>query len=84
MPFTNNADGSCHQSTIAKSLWGPYIVKYVLAKDVDLPDGCITQPLGSVLQESTAPFVSPAGQLFDLAKAALQRKGDSWELGSYH
>lgn len=38
----------------------------------------------AVLLRLNSALVSPAGQHFDLAKAAIQRKGDGYELGDYN
>lgn len=50
----------------------------ILAMDVSLSH------LAVFLRLNSSTLVSPAGKRFDLAKAALQGKGDSYELSFYH
>lgn len=40
--------------------------------------------LAVFLRVNSSTLVSPAGKKFDLATAALQRKGDSYELSFHH
>ena len=50
------------------------------SKDVDLRDGCISQPLGDAGKSQLHTFVSPVGPHFHLAEAVVQTKGENWEL----
>lgn len=50
----------------------------ILAMDVSLSH------LAVFLRLNGSTLVSPAGKRFDLAKAALQSKGDSYGLSFYH